>query len=455
MSFAVDPSQIIVNEVPKMERIGVHSHISGLGLDEKLEPIKNDNQGMVGQIKARKAAGLIVKMIKEGKIAGRAILITGPPGTGKTALAMGISKAISSATPFVSMTASEVFSVDISKTEVLTQAIRKAIGITIAEKKNVIMGEVVSVETERPTSGLGRRTGKVTLKTTDMEAVFDIGSKMVESIIKERIAAGDIIRIDKSTGTVERLGRSSMRNRGYDAVSGLTNEVPCPSGEIEQHIEIVDTVALHEIDAINSRAQGYLTVFSGDTGEIKSEVREAVDKKINEWREQERARIIPGVLFIDEVHVLDLECFAFLNRAMEGEFAPIIVMATNKDFANIRGTSFRSAHGIPVDLLDRALIVRTNPYVSEEVYEILSIRARAEGIQIDESTLKGLCVIQKDTGSLRYAMQLITISDIIRGRTNATTVSPEHLKKAYGLFMDVDRMRKSLVQDASKFISYV
>lgn len=64
MSFAVDPSQIIVNEVPKMERIGVHSHISGLGLDEKLEPIKNDNQGMVGQIKARKAAGLIVKMIK-------------------------------------------------------------------------------------------------------------------------------------------------------------------------------------------------------------------------------------------------------------------------------------------------------------------------------------------------------------------------------------------------------
>lgn len=207
------------------------------------------------------------------------------------------------------------------------------------------MGEVVAIESERPASGLGRRTGKVTLKTTDMEAVFDIGSKMIESIIRERIVTGDVIRIDKSSGTVERLGRSSMRNRGYDAVSGSTTEVPCPSGELEQHVEIVDTVALHEIDAINSRAQGYLTVFSGDTGEIKSEVREAVDKKINEWREQERARIIPGVLFIDEVHVLDLECFAFLNRAMEGVFAPIIIMATNKDFANIRGTSIRTAHG--------------------------------------------------------------------------------------------------------------
>uniref|UniRef100_A0AC34GI72 RuvB-like helicase n=1 Tax=Panagrolaimus sp. ES5 TaxID=591445 RepID=A0AC34GI72_9BILA len=63
MSFAVDPSKIIVNEVPKIERIGVHSHISGLGLDEQLNPMK-DNQGMVGQMKARKAAGLIVKMIK-------------------------------------------------------------------------------------------------------------------------------------------------------------------------------------------------------------------------------------------------------------------------------------------------------------------------------------------------------------------------------------------------------
>jgi RuvB-like protein 2 len=44
---------------------------------------------MVGQLKARRAAGLILEMIKEGKIAGRALLIAGQPGTGKTAIAMG------------------------------------------------------------------------------------------------------------------------------------------------------------------------------------------------------------------------------------------------------------------------------------------------------------------------------------------------------------------------------
>lgn len=68
--------------------VGTHSHIRGLGLDDALEPRKS-SQGMVGQLKARKAAGVILRMIQQGKIAGRAILIAGPPSTGKTAIAMG------------------------------------------------------------------------------------------------------------------------------------------------------------------------------------------------------------------------------------------------------------------------------------------------------------------------------------------------------------------------------
>ena len=67
---------------------GTHSHIRGLGLDERLEP-RSSSQGMVGQAKARKAAGMILKMAQEGRIAGRAVLFAGPPSTGKTAIAMG------------------------------------------------------------------------------------------------------------------------------------------------------------------------------------------------------------------------------------------------------------------------------------------------------------------------------------------------------------------------------
>ncbi|KAJ9463377.1 RuvB-like helicase 2 [Diplonema papillatum] len=57
-------------------------------------------QGMVGQMSARKAAGIVVTMIKEGKIAGRAVLLAGAPGTGKTAIAMGMAQALGEDVPF-------------------------------------------------------------------------------------------------------------------------------------------------------------------------------------------------------------------------------------------------------------------------------------------------------------------------------------------------------------------
>ena len=46
-------------------------------------------------------------------------------------------------------------------------------------------------------------------------------------------------------------------------------------------------------------------------------MRDQINTKVAEWREEGKADIVPGVLFIDEVHMLDIECFAFLNRALE------------------------------------------------------------------------------------------------------------------------------------------
>jgi len=56
-------------------------------------------------------------MIEEGKIAGRAVLIAGQPGTGKTAIAMGMAQALGPDVPFTMIAASEVFSLEMSKTE--------------------------------------------------------------------------------------------------------------------------------------------------------------------------------------------------------------------------------------------------------------------------------------------------------------------------------------------------
>ena len=72
------------------------------------------------------------------------------------------------------------------------------------------------------------KTGKLTIKTTDMETIYDLGTKMIDSLSKEKVLAGDVIAIDKTSGKVTKLGRSFARSRDYDAM-GADVLVPTPS----------------------------------------------------------------------------------------------------------------------------------------------------------------------------------------------------------------------------------
>lgn len=38
------------------------------------------SQGMVGQVSARRAIGIVLQMVRDGRIAGRAVLLAGQPG---------------------------------------------------------------------------------------------------------------------------------------------------------------------------------------------------------------------------------------------------------------------------------------------------------------------------------------------------------------------------------------
>lgn len=53
----------------------------------------------------------------------------------------------------------------------------------------------------------------------------------------------------------------------------------------------------------------------------------------------------------------------------------------------LRGTEISAPHGIPLDLLDRLMIIRTLPYSQEEMVQIIRIRAQTENIQADDESL--------------------------------------------------------------------
>ena len=75
----------------------------------------------------------------------------------------------------------------------------------------------------------------------------------------------------------------------------------------------------------------------------------------------------------------------------------------------IRGTEVESAHGIPRDLLDRLLIIRTLPYSEEEMVQIIKIRAATEGLTVEDEAFTVLGKIGTNA-TLRYAVQVRLIA---------------------------------------------
>ncbi|KAF3661166.1 RuvB-like 2 [Capsicum annuum] len=104
----------------------------------------------------------------------------------------------------------------------------------------------------------------------------------------------------------------------------LQEEVMMPIAPGEEPLDLIMlSVLLLSIDSCTSICStfakphivglhlGFLALFIGDTGEIRAELREQIDTEDAEWREEGKAEIMPGVLFIDEEEIrkiLDIRC---------------------------------------------------------------------------------------------------------------------------------------------------
>lgn len=422
------------------ERISAHSHIRGLGLDENLKA-KDVADGLVGQKKAREAAGIIVRLIQSGKMAGRGILMAGPPGTGKTAIAVAISKELGRDIPFVHISASEFYSAEMKKTEALIQAMRKAIGVRIRETRTVLEGEVVGLDYNmvpnpyNPTQKVPE-SATLTLATKDEKRTFSVGGRLALQFISQGIEVGDVIVIDKETGRIGKLGKSEKAKKKYDI--GDYDVVEVPAGKVEKEKEFEYVVTLHDLDEANARRTSIFSLFSPPSREVDNEVRQAVDEQVKKLVEEGRAELVPGVLFIDETHLMDIELFAFMNRAMESEMAPIIILASNRGFSRIRGTDITAPHGIPLDLLDRLLIITTEPYSRDEIKTIIEIRAAESGMMLSDEAMDRLTDIGEKT-SLRYAVQLLAPAFEFARMRNSGKVELEDVERAASIFADVSQ----------------
>mmetsp|Transcript_13627 Transcript_13627/g.16215 ORF Transcript_13627/g.16215 Transcript_13627/m.16215 type:complete len:199 (-) Transcript_13627:317-913(-) len=179
--------------------------------------------------------------------------------------------------------------------------------------------------------------------------------------------------------------------------------------------------------------------------EITEKLRTEINRVVNRYIDQGVAELVPGVLFVDEVHMLDIECFTYLNRALESSLSPIVIFATNRGVCTIRGTDVVSPHGVPVDLLDRMLIIRTMPYTLEEMIHILSIRAGAESIEFEDAALAALGEVGSRT-SLRYAVQMLTPCRILTETSGGAAINEDDVREVDRLFLDAKASARLLAK---------
>jgi len=151
--------------------------------------------------------------------------------------------------------------------------------------------------------------------------------------------------------------------------------------------------------------------------------------------------------------MLDIECFTYLNRALESPISPIVILASNRGRVAIRGTeSITAAHGIPPDLLARLLIIPTHPYSPDEIKTIVRLRTKTEGLAIKDAALDKVAEHGVKV-SLRYALQLLTPASILARVNGRRDIDEVDVGECEELFIDARRSASIVNQADGSFIS--
>jgi DNA helicase TIP49 (TBP-interacting protein) len=109
--------------------------------------------------------------------------------------------------------------------------------------------------------------------------------------------------------------------------------------------------------------------------------------------------------------------------------------------------------GFPLDLIDRSVIIATEEYDAGSIREILRIRSKEEKVDLDDDALEKLTAIGAKS-SLRYAVQLLSLSAQNAATMNHKTVTVEDVERVDALFMDVGKASEHLKKYEDKLMHH-
>ncbi|KAF8883104.1 TIP49 C-terminus-domain-containing protein [Infundibulicybe gibba] len=219
-----------------------------------------------------------------------------------------------------------------------------------------------------------------------------------------KIAVEDVIYIEANTGAVK-VCRSDACASAYD----LRSETRASPKRRRARAKGAGAGYYSRGSGRGERAtaggQGVMSIMgslvkSGCTEKLRREM----NKVVQGYADQSVSEVVPGVAFIDEVHI---DCFTYLNAPFESPVAPIVIFTTNRGNALVRGitnivpytgslstcssgesvrASWSASHRSPYP---RCRIIKTDSYTRERASKVVYLWATTEDIDLGLGALEG------------------------------------------------------------------
>ncbi|AFP65429.1 ruvb-like protein 2 (nucleomorph) [Chroomonas mesostigmatica CCMP1168] len=412
----------------------LYSHIKGLGVCRFIN-CRYNSQGFVAQKELKRVATIFLQTINDQNFYTKGLILAGSSGTGKTSLAIAFSFSLNTQIPFININGSEIYSNIVSKIEIITQNIRKSIGATFFEESLLIEGEIVKIQIHSKTNNKKSITwGSITIKNRELQNIYEIGPNVLKKILNEKLEKGDKIKIDKTNGSIHSCKKFEKKCAPENTSPTIKHNL---SSSLEKHKITEHFITLHELDLLNSAGKAMLTIFSEKKIEINKHTRDKIDKIILNWEMKKKIKITRGLLFIDDVHLLELNIFSFLGKIIENQLAPVFFLTTSSITSKINGTNILSHHGLPVDLLDRFLVISSHPNSFLEIKEILNLHSKEEMLILEEVALFFLAKIGIECG-ISYSIYLLSTLSLV-SFNSFRKIKLKDIMRSYSFFIDFKR----------------
>ncbi|AEA38713.1 RuvB-like protein 1 (nucleomorph) [Cryptomonas paramecium] len=345
--------------------------------------------------KINPSINLIAEFVKEGKTKNKIILIIGPPGSGKNTTGSILSQKLGKKVPFIITSGYKFSYSNFKKSNHIIQNFRKSIGIRLVDEIFFYEGKLISAKVYDALNLV-----KINLKTVESNLCIKLFDSLYRKFIKSEIRIGDILYIEpkKSIIKVVNTKRKDFSITEYNFI---------PNGKVFKKKTIVRDLTLNDFDMINV---GFKDQKLSKLSHVSDYLRQEIDKIILKCLQLKKMKILHGVFFIDEAHVLNINNFWFLKKLSNFNFSSTLILSTNRAiFAKLKRLK---GVGLFLEFFEKCLIITVKKYTAIEIMNVMLLKFKNNRNVISGNVIKKFkfMIFEKKSINFLFLLSLICVS---------------------------------------------